>query len=221
MSSVKEISFPSHEDETLTLEGSLWTPDERKCEKVCVLVHPWGVLGGSQANTEPYAEILSSVYGIECVTFNLRGVGRSTGSSTYRCRREIEDAVGACEWVRTNLNRPIVLVGSSAGAAIAGSALDRVPEAIAYIGIGYTFGWISSVMFGSHFDAILSSEKPKLFIMGTTDQFTSVNQLEARLAIMNNVSKHLVMDVGHFDLESRKHAKTSGEVIAKFMKALP
>ena len=139
---------------------------------VCVLVHPWGYLGGSQANMLPYAHQLAGSHGLECLLFNLRGVGDSGGRATLRCADEVDDVIGACEWVEANRAKHIVLVGASAGAAVAGSALDQVPAAKGLVAIGYTFGWCSSLVLGAHYAAVLASPKPKCFIMGTSDGFT-------------------------------------------------
>jgi alpha/beta superfamily hydrolase len=74
------------------------------------MVHPWGILGGSAANVEPFAEILASKYGIISLTFDLRGVGQSQGSATYRCRDEINDVLGACAFIRSKFNKPVRIV---------------------------------------------------------------------------------------------------------------
>jgi alpha/beta superfamily hydrolase len=218
MSTIREIKFQARDDPHVELVGHLWTPSEiNKPNIVCVMVHPWGILGGSESNTEPYARILSSSYGIQCFTFDLRGVGDSTGSSTFRCHKEVSDVLGACDWIRGNLKKQILLLGSSAGASIAGSALPLVQEVTAFVGIGYTFGRISGIMFSGHYDAILNTEKPKLFIMGTRDEFTSVSQLQQRVSTMKNVEVQLVEDVGHFALENSKYAKITSEKIFNFI----
>ena len=207
--------------ESSKLAGKHWIPMVRsQLEHVCVFVHPWGILGGSSRNTEPYAQILSDKYGVECITFDLRGVGESHGSVTLRCHSEVADVVSVCMYVKKELNRPIVLVGSSAGAAIAGSALDKMEEIVGYVGIGYTFGWVASWMFGGHFDGVIKSMKPKLFIMGTKDEFTTVSQLEKRIKSMHNCKMELIDGVGHFELETRAYAKVSSELVHKFMKGL-
>ena len=202
----------------ITLHGRIWKPEVLQNDAICVLVHPWSVLGGSSGNTEPYAQILAKTHGIECLTFDLRGVGQSTGSSTYRGTAEIEDVLSACNFVISRSpTRPIILIGSSAGASIAGSAFNRVPGAIAYIGIGYTFGWMSRLIFGHHFDAILKCMKPKLFIMGTKDEFTSVAQLQDKAATMTHVQIKIIPGVGHFELETSRYAKVTSEIIAKYI----
>lgn len=203
------------------LDAVLWTPEKKTSDTICVFVHPWSVLGGSAANTEPYAETLADNHGIESLTFDLRGVGQSNGTSTYRGTAEIEDVKSACKFIaQTFPNAPIAIVGTSAGAAIGGSAYDAVPEAIAYVGIGYTFGWASSLIFGHHFKAIIQSKKPKLFIMGTRDEFTSVGQLKSRVETMENVQYEIIGNVGHFQLESPQYSPVISQIIAKYIHSL-
>lgn len=215
----RKITFPSADPE-INLSGHHFLPanaPQAADNLVCVLVHPWGILGGSQANTVPIARALAEQHGLECLTFDLRGVGNSAGSATYTCVAEIQDAIGACAWVSTNLKKSCVLVGSSAGAAIAGSALDKVGTCVGYIGIGYTFGKVAGLVFGSHFQAIVNSPKPKLFIMGDSDGFTSVKQLECKITSMVNAQFSLIPGVGHFALESGNYTDNVAELIAKFV----
>jgi alpha/beta superfamily hydrolase len=217
----REVQFSCRDEPSVVLSGVLFTPEgDIPRPYVCVLVHPWGFLGGSRANTYPYAERLSNKHGMTCLIFDSRGVGESTGKSTMSCSAEIADVVAACDWVKANLSEPLVLVGSSAGAAVAGSALDMVPEAVAYVAIGYTFGWLTSIVFGRHFDAILKSVKPKLFIMGTEDGFTSIGQLESRLKQMQNAEMRLIEGVGHFSLESLAYSRQTADVIAEYISLL-
>ncbi len=101
---------------------------------------------------------------------------------------------------------------------IAGSSLDKVDEVIGYVGIGYTFGWVSSIVFGAHYGSILGSLKHKLFIMGTRDQFTSVSQLKERLKGVKHADMELVDGVNHFQLESSKYATQTARYIYEFIK---
>uniref|UniRef100_R7WC72 Alpha/beta hydrolase n=1 Tax=Aegilops tauschii TaxID=37682 RepID=R7WC72_AEGTA len=88
------------------------------------------------------------------------------------------------------------------GAPIAGSAVDKVDQVVGYVSIGYPFGLLASILFGRHHDAILKSEKPKLFIMGTKDGFTSVKQLQNKLkSAAGRVDTHLIEGAGHFQME--------------------
>ena len=66
----------------------------------------------------------------------------------------------------------------------------------------------------------MKARLPKLFIMGTNDEFTSVSQLTKRVTVMNGACIELIQGVGHFELETIKYAKKTGEVIAKYMLSL-
>jgi uncharacterized protein len=213
---VTEVSFASKDSDT-QLYGHVWSSG-METSRACIFVHPWGVLGGSCANTIPFARKLALEYGMTCITFNLRGVGRSQGSSTYKCHDEVNDVLGACHFALSTLRKDtLVLIGSSAGAAIAGSAIDELPQIEAYVGIGYTFGWMSSFVFGGHFDAISRSLKPKLFIMGDKDAFTTTKQLSDRVSTMTNASTAIVPGSGHFDLENDSKVVEVCSIVWKFM----
>jgi alpha/beta superfamily hydrolase len=217
--SYQHVAFPSKGPEQVTLRGLLVAPSDRKTAAFCVLVHPWGYLGGSQSHMIPYAEHLAHKHSLQCLVFNCRGVGDSGGSATLRCSAEIQDVLGACDWVITHFNAHIILIGSSAGAAVAGSVLDQVPAVKGLVAIGFTFGWCSSIVLGGHYGSILKSSKPKLFIMGDCDGFTSVSQLESRVRSMENATMHIISSGGHFSLESR-HQATLVELIAAFIAKL-
>jgi len=132
---------------------------------------------------------------------------------------EVDQIVEVVNWVRETYHRlraklsslsssdgdggggSIVLLGSSAGAAMAGTAMARLLRSSnddvdgdgdggkdstisAYVAIGYTFGNLASIAFGRHFSNVVvattpsSSSVPRLFVMGERDEFTSVEQLE-------------------------------------------
>lgn len=172
------------------------------CNLTVVTVHPWASLGGGEHNCIGIAKKLKS-NGLRTLTFELKtssmvwGVFSGHGS-------EVEQVIAVCNWASERYGGKILLLGSSAGAPMAGSALDQVDCAIALAVVGYTFGWLSSVAFGSHFSYLLRSTKPKLFIMGEADEFTAVSQLEAMVAKAAGTENKMVIvpGVGHFHLES-------------------
>lgn len=80
-----------------------------------VLVHPYSVLGGCQGLLKGIASGLAAK-GYKAVTFDMRGVGSSTGRPSLTGFAEIKDVIGVCKWVCQNLSvHRILLVGSSAG----------------------------------------------------------------------------------------------------------
>lgn len=84
-----------------------------------VLVHPYSVLGGCQALLKGIAAGLAE-RGFPAVTYDMRGVGRSTGRASLTGSSEVNDVVAVCKWVCGNVDLSIdriLLVGSSAGTA--------------------------------------------------------------------------------------------------------
>ncbi|CAD5169094.1 unnamed protein product [Musa acuminata subsp. malaccensis] len=75
-------------------------------------------------------------------------------------------------------------------------AVDKIDQVVGYVSIGYPFGLMASILFGRHQEAILMSEKPKLFIMGNRDQLQ--NKLKSAAG---RVDSHLIQGVGHFQME--------------------
>ncbi|XP_074321371.1 uncharacterized protein LOC141657881 [Silene latifolia] len=207
----------------INLSARIFNPkEETKDAKLgVVLVHPYSILGGSQGLLRGLATGLANA-GYLSVTFDMRGVGRSTGSKSITGFAEVKDVITVCNWVSQNLSVPnILLVGSSAGAPIAGSAVDEIKEVVGYVSIGYPFGLLASVLFGRHHKAILQSPKPKLFIMGTHDGFTTVNQLKKKLSSASGrVETHLIQGAGHFQMEGPDFDAQMTNLIVEFVRSL-
>lgn len=100
------IYKPAHED----------NDSSRDDQKIAVvLVHPYSVLGGCQGLMKGIARNLAD-HGIPAVTFDMRGVGKSTGRPSLTGFSEVSDVVAICKWTSQNLSsNRILLVGSSAG----------------------------------------------------------------------------------------------------------
>lgn len=89
--------------------------EEMKDSLVVVLVHPYSVLGGCQGLLRGIASGLAE-RGYRAVTFDMRGVGRSTGRASLTGFSEVKDVEAVCKWACSNLSTDrILLVGSSAG----------------------------------------------------------------------------------------------------------
>ncbi|XP_059291742.1 uncharacterized protein LOC132635685 [Lycium barbarum] len=207
----------------VTIDARVYRPisDNNSTNVVAVLVHPYSVLGGCQGLMRGIARGLSN-RGIIAVTFDTRGAGKSTGRASLTGSAEINDAISVCKWAVSNFktNR-IILVGSSAGAAIAGSAVDQVEQVVGYVSLGYPFGFTASILFGRHQKAILQSPKPKLFVMGTKDGFTSVKQLENKLkdAAGHHIT-HLIEGASHFQMEGPAFDAAMVNLILEFITTL-
>ncbi|KAF5725499.1 hypothetical protein HS088_TW23G00222 [Tripterygium wilfordii] len=72
-----------------------------------------------------------------------------------------------------------------------------------------------------HYKAVLKSPKPKLFVMGTRDEFTSVKQLESKLrSACGRVEKHLIEGAGHFEMEGPDYDTRMVNLISEFIASL-
>ncbi|KAL6540453.1 hypothetical protein OROMI_024336 [Orobanche minor] len=112
-------------------------------------------------------------------------------------------------------------MGFFQGAPIAGSAVDQIDRVIGYVSLGYPFGLTASILFGRHHKAILKSPKPKLFVMGTRDGFTSVKQLENKLKTAAGRNQtHLLQGVGHFQMEGPDYDDQMASLILDFVSTL-
>ncbi|KAK4763033.1 hypothetical protein SAY86_008801 [Trapa natans] len=211
--------------EGIKLHTRLFKPnlDTRVGNLGIVLVHPYSILGGRQGLLRGIAAGLAEK-GYLAATFDMRGVGRSTGKASITGFSEVKDVVSVCKWLCSNADLSvdrILLVGSSAGAPISGSAVDQVEHVVGYVSLGYPFGVLSSVLFGRHHKNILQSPKPKLFVMGTRDGFTSVKQLKTKLnGAAGRVDTHLIEGAGHFQMEGPEFDSQMVNLIHDFIASL-
>ena len=179
------------------------------------------------------------------------------------------------EWTHSSLREEgaqgdIVLLGSSAGAPIAGSAIDSFEYVRGYVGmidavececahefvrvctsvctpthisrytrtcmctqvskhqrlavctgIGYVAGFLASILFSSHYQPLIDTRKPKLFVSGTRDEFTTPSQLRGLIDKMDkrSVSQvYLEEGVGHFALESPQYDSLMADLTCDFIR---
>ncbi|PNY12148.1 hypothetical protein L195_g008772 [Trifolium pratense] len=222
---IESFTVESNNNDGVKLHTRLFKPGSTTEVKdknfAIILIHPYSVLGGSQGLLKGIASGLA-VNGYTAVTFDMRGVGKSTGKASLTGFAEVKDVVSVSNWVQNSLSiQKILLIGSSAGAPIAGSAVDQIQQVIGYVSIGYPFGITASILFGRHHKAILQSPKPKLFIMGTQDGFTSVKQLKNKLkSAAGRVETHLIEGVGHFQMEGPAYDTYMVDLILKFIQSL-
>ncbi|XP_022154093.1 uncharacterized protein LOC111021430 [Momordica charantia] len=205
------------------LHARVFKPKDEEAREnlVVVLVHPYSVLGGCQGLLRGIAAGLAE-RGFRAVTFDMRGAGKSSGKASLTGFAEIKDVTAVCKWVCENLSVDrILLVGSSAGAPIAGSSVDLIEQVVGYVSLGYPFGLTASILFGRHHKAILQSPKPKLFVMGTRDGFTSVKQLKNKLSsAVGRVETHLIEGVSHFEMEGPSYDAQMVNLILHFISSL-
>lgn len=90
-----------------------------------------------------------------------------------------------------------------------------------YVSLGYPFGMLASILFGRHHKNVLETPKPKLFVMGTRDGFTSVKQLKNKLSSAEGrVETHLIEGVSHFHMEGPEYDAQMVTLILEFIASL-
>ena len=211
--------------ERVTLQCERWSsprclphslPHSLTPRPVILFVHQYTVMGGSRALMAGMARAAAQC-GYEAVTFDLRGAGDSSGRCSFRCKSEAGDARAVVAHLLSERvseegseegeeggGRGVFLVGSSAGAAVAGSVLDFSPRVLGGLFVGYTWGWAASLLFGWAFHSLECSTKPKLFVVGTADEFTSMAQYEWRLrGLAGSLNRMEVIEgKNHFQIEA-------------------
>jgi len=95
--------------------------------KCALVVHQYSVMGGSQELMRGIARSFVLHHGITACTLNLRGVGGSSGMPSFTGGAEVADVAAVGAWLEAAGFTSILLVCSSAGGPIGGSALDKVP----------------------------------------------------------------------------------------------
>jgi len=161
------------------LEAQLWTSAAVTPAMTALVCHPHPLYGGTMHNKVVF-QAAKSLHraGLPVLRFNFRGAGLSEGEHD-RGRGEREDVRCALDYLAREFpGRSVVLAGFSFGAWVGlrvGSEDARVTH---LIGIGTPVN-------DSDFSFLRGSKKPKLFVVGTKDQFAArermvelVNSLE-------------------------------------------
>mmetsp|Transcript_20672 Transcript_20672/g.36734 ORF Transcript_20672/g.36734 Transcript_20672/m.36734 type:complete len:330 (-) Transcript_20672:67-1056(-) len=186
--------------------------------KTIVFVHQWSILGGSMGMMHGMAERLWDK-GYNTIIFNLRGVGKSTGTPTLCGCTETGDVEAVCRYTAKRFSgSQIYIVASSAGAPIGGSVIDKVDEIEGYIAIGYLFGWATALFFCGHYPGVLCTRKRRLFINGSCDMFTSVCEFLCCWGLMCCAPDvHTIPGGGHFEIEGPEYDNHMVELIELFI----
>jgi hypothetical protein len=100
--------------------------------------------------------------------------------------------------------RKIILIGYSYGSVIASSVTDECQNVIGYAAISYPFSPLKWILLGPLFDKA-KSKKPKLFIIGSRDNFTTVNKFKERMKeLPEPLEYHIVDEEDHFWVNSEQ-----------------
>jgi uncharacterized protein len=162
------LNGPAGKLEALLNEGR---PEAAHAGLVC---HPHPMYGGTVHNKVVYRAMKAlHGFGFPVLRFNFRGAGLSEGEHD-RGRGEVDDVRAAIDWLDSEFHRPIIFCGFSFGAATGLRAACPDPRVEAVISLGTPVA-VEGRMYTYEF--LRDCAKPKLFISGTQDEFTTEQAL--------------------------------------------
>ena len=182
------------------LEGLLNDPElagaASSSAPLCALVcHPHPPSGGTMHNKVVYhaMKALTSL-GIPVLRINFRGTGRSEGVHDFG-KGEVSDVHAALTWLHQEFGTPILFAGFSFGANVGLRACCGDPRVAGIIALGtpmhaagrdYTYRFLPGCT------------QPKLFLSGTSDEFASVDSIQALAASAPASTLTWVPQADHF-----------------------
>lgn len=162
---------------------------------VALVCHPHPLGGGTMHNKVVYRAASGLLdAGLVALRFNFRGVGASTGAHDDG-DGERQDVLDALAFLTENYpNQPITLAGFSFGSRVGAEVAMDDARVARLISIGtpvdkYDFSFLKNV------------RKPILFVHGDSDEFGSVEHLNALIAqVAENADATLIVfeNCGHF-----------------------
>ncbi len=162
------VFIPGPEGE---LEG-IYSYVTRNVSHLAILCHPHPLYGGTMHNKVIYTVAMAlSQAGYATVRFNFRGVGRSQGSFNYGIgeQRDVEAVIDHFD--RLHPDAVKVVGGFSFGAKVGLLAASRDERISGLIGVGVTVDV-------ADFGFLMDSEKPKLIVQGSKDQYGSEDSVQ-------------------------------------------
>lgn len=175
------------------LEALLWTVAESDAAMAALVCHPHPLFGGTMHNKVVFrvARTLHDL-GLPVLRFNFRGAGLSEGVHDEG-RGEQDDVRVALDWLAAQFPaKPILLAGFSFGALVGLNVGESDERVDALIGLGLP---VTRAEAGFLRDCA----KPKLFLHGSQDQFSNVNDIQAFVATIPEPKRLVIVpDVDHF-----------------------
>jgi alpha/beta superfamily hydrolase len=229
MSRIEPITFPSEGRDTVRLEGILHVVESPGQWPAAVICHPHPLGGGTMHNSVVKAIAHALVErGMLALRFNFRGVEQS-GGRYDRGRGEQDDVAGAVHWL---MRQPevdpwhVFVVGYSFGAWVGLTYAQGDPRIAAITGVGLV-PWSDEIDLpesamtqrSRRFDPdfLASFARPKLFVSGEDDQFTTPGALQELVdRIPPPKELHILSGTDHFFIGRESEV---GSLVAGFLSA--
>ncbi len=175
-----------------TLEA-IYTPSDNPTLPLAIICHPHPQHGGSMTNKVVTTACKAmQQLGFATVIFNFRGVGKSTGEFDHQVG-EIDDAMAVLNWVLEQGSRPIWMAGFSFGAYIAAKVANEKPDIVRQLLT------LAPVLKHSDYSTLNSIQCPWHCIVGSDDEFVSVDELKAfQAAHSTPMSLEVIEPASHY-----------------------
>jgi alpha/beta superfamily hydrolase len=169
------------------------TPNATHAALVC---HPHPVFGGTIHNKVVYRAMKAlNDFGFPALRFNFRGAGLSEGEHDHG-RGEVEDVRTALDWLDNEFHLPIIFCGFSFGAATGLRAAWNDQRVVGLISLGTPVNVEGRAYTYEFFQGC---KKPKLFISGSEDQFSTREALTQMVDSLLEPKKLVIVDgADHF-----------------------
>jgi hypothetical protein len=168
--SIKSIDLPGPAGRLEALLN-LGSPD---AEYAAVVTHPHPLFGGTMHNKVVFHAMKAlNGFGFPVLRFNFRGAGASQGIHDQGIG-EVDDVRAALDYLKAEYHLPIIFAGFSFGAATGLRASCPDPEVEAVISIGTPIQADNRVY---DYDFLRQCAKPKFFISGDRDEFSTPEEL--------------------------------------------
>jgi len=161
----------------------IWHTD--KSHILAIFMHPYGLFGGKMQ--EPIIWNCHKAFaskGYHCLSFNFTGVGRSKGNLDWWGNGDREAAKECISWglQYSTTCTSVVIVGHSYGSLVGFSILPDISAlCIGCVLISPPLGNVASLGFGHLVEKGKNCTTPLFFVLGTEDQFTSLDALKSTM----------------------------------------
>ncbi len=171
---MQETEYMVSVSKKVIIQASFYTSKEiTDLSLICVITHPYSLWGGSMNNNVVVGvrnQLVKS--GLPCITFNFRGVGKSTGAMGDGTKEQ-NDLIAICDFAQKTLQyMEIFIVGYSYGGLIALSTAEKLSNIRGMSLISYPVGFVK------HLAPRFSLEFPIHFIHGMSDDIIPIQRVE-------------------------------------------